>query len=548
MMDASPDELTAAQPDYLPLLAALRIAKGFALLLAECNVPVLRERILDALEKDCGREIVRVDLREALKDPDRGVTIDEVVADAARQAGEEAVISVSGLEAGLPGDDPDRTDRTLQEINFRRGAFQRLGKPLLLWLPQYAMTLLARHAPDLHDWYSGAFVFADQELTRPIEYRPLDWVSGVPQNLTIEEKHRHLETLASLLKTAQQAGDEYSQANILYDQAGLEETLGQYDVALEHYDAAKTILERLGIEAGIATTLGQIANIYYLKGKLEDALRIATDEALPVYNKLGDARGVAITKGKIADILAARGQLDEALRIRMEEVLPEFEKVGDVRGVALSKGRIADIFVARGQLDEALRIRVEEVLPVYEQIGDLRNMAVTKGYIADIFYMKGNFEAALKIRINEQIPIYEQIGDLREVAITNSKIADILQARGQLDESLLYLQDALKVAEEMGDLEGIAWTSSRIAKNYLFKGNIEGALKEFVKAYNFFIQTGYLNGIALVGETYGRALFESGHKKEGLAILQRSLDGFRQLGRNKSVARVEALIKRLSSQ
>ena len=45
-------------------------------------------------------------------------------------------------------------------------------------------------------------------------------------------------------------------------------------------------------------------------------------------------RSVAITKGRIADILQARGELDEALRIRTDEEIPVYERLGDKRSLA----------------------------------------------------------------------------------------------------------------------------------------------------------------------------------------------------------------------
>ena len=42
-------------------------------------------------------------------------------------------------------------------------------------------------------------------------------------------------------------------------------------------------------------------------------------------------RSRAVTMGQIADILYRRGDLDEALRIRREEQLPVFDRLGDAR-------------------------------------------------------------------------------------------------------------------------------------------------------------------------------------------------------------------------
>ena len=53
----------------------------------------------------------------------------------------------------------------------------------------------------------------------------------------------------------------------------------------------------------------------------QEALRIRTEEELPVYERLGEVGAVAVAKGKIADILLLRGEVDEALRILMEEIV-----------------------------------------------------------------------------------------------------------------------------------------------------------------------------------------------------------------------------------
>ena len=57
--------------------------------------------------------------------------------------------------------------------------------------------------------------------------------------------------------------------------------------------------------------------------------------------------------GKIADILQARGQLDEALRIRSDEQLPVYERLGDVRAKAVTEWKIALQRWDRGERTEA---------------------------------------------------------------------------------------------------------------------------------------------------------------------------------------------------
>jgi hypothetical protein len=63
--------------------------------------------------------------------------------------------------------------------------------------------------------------------------------------------------------------------------------------------------------------------------------------------------------GKIADILEARGQLDEALKIRTDEELPVYERLGDVRSLLVGRANLAIGLLQRGaagDLGEARRL------------------------------------------------------------------------------------------------------------------------------------------------------------------------------------------------
>ena len=91
--------------------------------------------------------------------------------------------------------------------------------------------------------------------------------------------------------------------------------------------------------------------------------------------------GVRVTRrralarsGKIADILQAHGQLDEALKIRTDEELPVYERLGDVRSRAVTMAWIANIHRARNDHESAVRVLREEVLPVYERLGDAHSL------------------------------------------------------------------------------------------------------------------------------------------------------------------------------
>jgi len=68
---------------------------------------------------------------------------------------------VYGIELLLPSEDSGRLlrQRTLQEMQMRRERFRSLGRPLLLWMPEYAYALIGQQAHDFWSWQSGGFFF-----------------------------------------------------------------------------------------------------------------------------------------------------------------------------------------------------------------------------------------------------------------------------------------------------------------------------------------------------------------------------------------------------
>ncbi|WP_144266920.1 tetratricopeptide repeat protein [Salipiger bermudensis] len=261
-------------------------------------------------------------------------------------------------------------------------------------------------------------------------------------------------------------------ADFLHDRGDLEQALRIYT------DEVIPIHESLRNELSLAVSKGRVADLLEARGDLDDALRIRHEEELPVYEALGDRRSVAMTKLKIADVLEARGDLDEALRILKEEVLPVLEMVGDRREQAVTHGRIAGILEVRGNLDEALRIRTEEQLPIFVALNDKRSFAYTKLRIADCLENHGDFDEALRIRAEEALPLLEAIGDQRAIAVTKGKISDVYEVRGDLEEAMrLRSEEVLPAFEALEDRRSVAITKGRIADLLKIRGDLEGALR-----------------------------------------------------------------------
>ncbi len=211
--------------------------------------------------------------------------------------------------------------------------------------------------------------------------------------------------------------DEQQRSNILFTLMQVAESSGNNDKAIRYAEEKYQLDIQRDDQREAALAKGQIADILQARGNLDEALRIRTEDQLPVYESLGEVRSIAITKGKIADILQARGNLDEALRIRQQEELPVYESLGEVRSIAITKGKIADILFLNEKYDDAFELREAEVLPVLEVLGDKRGLLVGQANLAIHYLQAGHkperaeqlLHAAYQSALEMQIPEAEQI-------------------------------------------------------------------------------------------------------------------------------------------
>lgn len=147
------------------MVRAIDLAEGFALFFACCDDPALRGQLLLIASQEMVAlriEVVEVVFTEEPKEARRRLrSALKMVETTAKR-----VVSVTGLEIGIPRGQP--YTRTLAELNLGRDFFPvDVPHPLLIWLPDEALTVVARFAPDFWAWRSGVFEFETHSQDAP---------------------------------------------------------------------------------------------------------------------------------------------------------------------------------------------------------------------------------------------------------------------------------------------------------------------------------------------------------------------------------------------
>jgi len=343
---ANPSPVELAGDAFRALRRAIVRSRGFSLLLCTCDAPATRDALIANLAASLpGLALHRIQL----PDPAEQEPLEAV---AALQP--PGPVMIVGLEPLLA--DEDRAERLLTALNLSRGDWpSRVPVPVVVWIPRRLLALLTADAPDFFDWRSDILDFPELTADQARPFAVRDWMYGVDPRLTREEQDTRVQELEARI-AATLDGDDESVCRR----------------RLEWWD--------------------ELAELRTIRGDIDEALRIRTEEELPVYEKLGDVREKAVTMGKIADILQARGNLDEALRVRLEEELPVYERIGDVRNRLMCQAEIALNLLDKGgdgdrdraesllhlALTDARRLRIPEVRTI-EEILDRHGMGGDRG-------------------------------------------------------------------------------------------------------------------------------------------------------------------------
>ncbi|MYD86271.1 MAG: tetratricopeptide repeat protein, partial [Acidobacteria bacterium] len=267
---------------FLRLQRMLNGRRSFTLCFLTFSDSVYRDEVAGFLEGRLGPHI-----RVAI-DPVERIGTEELF-DRLRVDLRSGPAQLTGLESW-----PEGLDDLLGRLNQRREALaERCPRPLLVWVLSGNLKKVATRAADLWDWRSGVFDFTlpptgirtdrhQPHIGGPAEFAP-------ERQARIERLQEHL---------ARHPPSDPTDVDLLLDLGDLQRSLGDVDEAESAYSRALETVARLDDPRRRAITYGRIADILHERGQLDEALRILTEEQLPVFEKLGDAHALAITRGR----------------------------------------------------------------------------------------------------------------------------------------------------------------------------------------------------------------------------------------------------------
>jgi CHAT domain-containing protein/predicted negative regulator of RcsB-dependent stress response len=365
-----------------------------------------------------------------------------------------------------------------------------------------------------------------QDATRAAAKKAFDEGMALYKQGTAASRRQAIEKWQEAVVLWQKIGDKKWLATTLNNIGSVYDSLGDKQQALKFYNEALPLSKEVGDKSGEATTLHNIGSVYDDLGDKQQALKFY-NEALPLSKEVGDKSGEATTFNNIGSVYDSLGNKQQALKF-YNLALPLIKEVGDKSGEARTLNNIGLVYNSLGDKQQALKF-YNEALPLMKEAGDKSGEATTLNNIGLVYNSLGDKQQALKF-CNEALPLMKEVGDKSGEATTLNNIGSVYSSLGDKQQALKFYNLALPLRKEVGDKSGEATTLNNIGSVYDDLGDKQQALKFYNLALPLMKEVGDKSGEAATLNNIGFVYSSLGDKQQALKFYNLALPLMKEVG------------------
>jgi tetratricopeptide (TPR) repeat protein len=453
-------------------------AKGFALLVAVVRNPAQRQQLIQLLgEAMLGTKLQTVVL---------GSQSTDILEEIQKQLGSEPAgpVMVVGFEDAVPSDAANHP--ILNALNLRRPDWpQRVPQPVVFWVPEFLLGILARSAPDFMDWRSDTIHFPEVEPAQFEILKSATWGGGADTRMSAAARMERVRELRSRITSNEHQQDPAICLTVAgwLNELGLHlMLLGQNQEALDQFQRALSIVRDLGDKRGQGVALGNLGAAYGNLGDIRKAVEFH-ERALAMAREIGDKLGEAQDLGNLANACQQLGNTTKAIEF-YEASLFLHRKLCDRRGEGMTLGNLGLVYADLGEPRKALDFH-ERQLVIVREIGDRRGEGSALQNLGNAYADLGDKRKATEFH-EQALAKFRELGDRRGESGALGDLGTVFAELGDTRKALACYEQALAIAREIGDrrIEGYALGNIAVAYNQLGRrveaiAHFELALKVF---------------------------------------------------------------------
>jgi len=539
--------------EFEELTRALEWSNEFVIYFAVVNPPLIRKQTAEELKRSIEEKGIKVHSLELNSSYfDLLSIIPEKVPSYCLRGTEtkiHPVLFIFGAEEAIASD--AETRRLFFDcLNWQRDKLREtIACPLVIWLPEFALRILALEAPDFWAWRSGVYYLEPEPAWILKDTKEL-LKGGTSEYdvLTYQEKIRRLQQFKALLEDYEKCSfEEKAESELLKIRFDLLKEAGKVSLSLANYeDARQYFLQGLKIAEE-------------LKDKELSASIFSNLTLVLAYQ--GDYISAEEYSGKIVEIAQERRNKNEVAHSfeilgwialmqnnhhKAEEFFKKSLEIGEelenkeLTAFALrSLGRSAK---EQGKYTKA-RSFLEQSLKISEEICEKGRRVDILFDLSELGKSQGNIDEAVH-KIEEAQALSNEIKDHSRIAEVLEKQGSLAEAQGDYLHAQRYYEGSLKIYKQLGDNFNISLTClylGRIAKD---SGNYEEAKRRYRESLKIFKEIGSKRLIALTQTYLGSLYLETEDFSKAATSFLDAMEFYESLGDSKMVKTVRHGLER----
>ncbi|MBD1861121.1 MULTISPECIES: CHAT domain-containing tetratricopeptide repeat protein [Trichocoleus] len=366
------------------------------------------------------------------------------------------------------------------------------------------------------------------------EAQSLNHIANV-YHYSLGQYPKALEFYQQALKLRQKIGDREGEWATLADMGVAYGEQGQYTKALEFYQKALGIIRQLGDRNSEKLRLNEVASVYFRLGQYPQALE-AYQQVLKLQREGRDREGEATTLGNVGVVYVNLGQYAKALE-SYRQALAIFDSLPAYQGTkATILNNMGGLFFSIGQYKEALD-STQQALAIFNKFSDRPDAATAFTELGLLYEIVGQYSQPLEFQ-QSGLAMRRDIGNaLNQESITKvgqaatlNNIGRVYARVGKYDQALKLHQQALAIYQELSDRAGEATTQNNLGQVYDNQKQTDQALKFYQQALQLYKQVGDRTGEGVALSNLGHSYEQQGQNAQALKFYQQALTVHREVG------------------
>ena len=236
-------------------------------------------------------------------------------------------------------------------------------------------------------------------------------------------------------------GDMVHQALSQNDQGWMLTNKGRPDQARTMLEEAYKTFKETNHSFGLARCCNFLGTLYYRQGQYQKAIEYYNAD-LDISVTVNDQEAVCALYGNLGIVYYELGHLPKALDYYRKQIELS-EKIGNRANICNGMGNMASIYLDLGDYAKALECSNTQ-LTMAAQMGELNSIAVASNNIGDCYLKQGHFPEARE-NFERQLAISKKLGDKFLESVAYGDLGQVYEALGQKREALQNYSLAIEI-------------------------------------------------------------------------------------------------------